>query len=325
MRYFGFLLVAASSIVLSPRNSIAQGVAGYPTKAIRVIVGAAPGGGTDLRARKFAHAISKNLGQQVVIDNRPGGGNTVGYGLVAQSAPDGYTLGAVTPSLTFSPALRSDLPYDPVKDFAPISLLTKAPFLLLAHPALPVKSVKELIALARARPGALDMGVGSSGSSTHLAAAYFASAADIRVTFIPYKGASQVSIDAISGQIHVFFSGIVSELPHVKSGRLRVLAVTSAGRSSVLPSVPTISEAGVRGYDVTVWHGWVAPARTPAAVVNRLNAELVKAVRSPDVAASLAEQGEEPAGGTPEQFRQLITAEIPRWSSVVKRSGMRVE
>lgn len=325
MRDFQILLVIAATIMSYPRFSFAQGVTDYPTKPVRVIVAAAPGGGTDSRARMYAQEMSKNLGQQVVIDNRPGGGNTIGYGLVAQSAPDGYTLGAVTPSLTFSPALRPDLPYDPLKDFAMISLATKAPFLLLAHPALPVKSVGELIALARRKPGALDMGVGSSGSSTHLAAAYFASAANIKVTLIPYKGVAQVTIDAIAGQIHVFFSGILTDWPHVKSGRLRALAVSSAERSSALPELPTISESGVRGYDVTVWHGWVAPARTPTAIVNKLSAELVRAVRSPDVAKRLVENGEVPVGSTPEQFQQVIAVEVPRWRKVVKDSGMRVE
>ncbi len=325
MRYFLILVVAPVTIALSPGFSFAQGVADYPAKPVRVIVASSPGGGIDTPARMLAQKLSENLNRQFVVENRPGAGNTIGYGLVAQSAPDGHTLGAVSVSLTYSPALRPDVLYHPVKDFVPISLVTKYPLLLVAHPALPVKSAKELIALARAKPGALDMGVGSSGSTTHLAAAYFASAANIKVTLIPYKGGGQVMVDLIAGQIHMFFGPVLPTLPHVKSGRLRALAVSSAERSSALPELPTISESGLRGYDMTAWHGWVAPAGTPPAIVRKLSAEIANAVKSPDVAKKMAEDGAEPIGSTPDQFRQLIAAEIPRWRKVVKDSGMRVE
>ncbi len=323
MRHFLILVVATATTAFPTRFSFAQGAANYPTRPVRVIVAVAPGGGTDLLARMLSQKLSETLKRQFVVENRAGGGNAIGYGFVAESAPDGYTLLAATPSLTFGPALRPDFP-DPIKGFAPISLVASFPFMLLMHPSLPVKSVKELIALARAKPGALDWGV-SSGSFSHLVAAYFVSAADIKVTFIPYKGTGQVLIDAIAGRVQAFFGNVLSYLPQVKSGRLRALAVSSAERSSALPELPTISESGVRGYDVSGWHGWVAPAGTPTAIVSKLSAEFAKAVRSPDVAKTLVRDGGNPIGSTPDQFRQLIAAEVPRWRKVVKDSRMRVE
>jgi tripartite-type tricarboxylate transporter receptor subunit TctC len=219
--------------------------------------------------------------------------------------------------------LRADFP-DPVKGFAPISIVASFPFMLLTHPALPAQSVKDLIALARSKPGALDWGV-SSGSFSHLAAAYFVSAANIKVTFIPYKGTGQVLIDALAGRVQAFFGNVLSYLPHVRLGRLRALAISSVERSSALPELPTISESGVPGYDANGWHGWVAPAGTPTAVVSKLSAELARVVRSPDLATTLVRDGGNPVGSTPEQFRQRIAAEVPRWRKVVKDSGMRVE
>ncbi len=325
MGYFQIVILIAATITLPLRFPFAQGVTDYPTKPVRVILASAPGTAVDVVGRLVAGKLSENLKRQFVVDNRPGAGGTIGMGLAAKSAPDGYTLLSVAPVFTFGPALRPDLPYDPVKDFVPIALVAKAPYLLVVHPSLPVKSAKELIALAKSKPGALDVGVGSSGSFTHLATAYFAFTAKIKVTIIPYKGSGQVMVDAIAGQIHMFFGSVLIALSHVKSGRLRALAVSSAERSSVLPELPTLSESGVRGYDVTFWNGWVAPAGTPAAIVSKLSAELGKAVKSPDVAKNLAEDGGEPVGSTPEQFEQLIATEVPRWRKVVRDSGMRVE
>ena len=318
------LITWLAVLVLPSSVSFGQGTGDYPAKPVRVIVPVAPGGGLDIAARLFAQKLSENLKRPFVIDNRAGAGSTIGTAFVAKSAPDGYTLLAAANGLTIAPALYPELAYDSVKDFAPISLASKSPFLLLAHPALPAKSVKELIALARSKPGALDMGV-ASGAGSHLAAAWFTTMANVKVTLIPYKGSGPVTVDTIAGQIHVFFGNVLTNLPHVKSGRLRALAVSGAERSAVLPELPTIAESGLRGYDVTAWTGWLAPAGTPPAIVGKLSAELARVVKSPDMASKLAEDGGEPVGSTPEQFRALIAAEIPRWRKVAAALGLRAE
>jgi tripartite-type tricarboxylate transporter receptor subunit TctC len=226
-------------------------------------------------------------------------------------------------AISLVPALRPDLPYDPRKDLAPISLVSKAPFLLLVHPSVPVKSVKDLIALARSRPGVLNMGV-ANGATTHLVSAYFTSLANIKVVLIPYKGSGQVMVDTISGQIEMLFANILASLPHVQSGRLRAIAVSTAERSSVLPDLPTIDESGVKGFDVSTWHAWFAPAGTPPAITRKLSAELSKAVKSPDLNQKLSGDGALPVGSDPDVLRKLLAVEVPRWRKVVKDSGMRV-
>lgn len=302
----------------------AQDAADYPNKPVRVIVASAPGGASDTQARLFAQKMSENLKRQFIIENRPGAGGTIGYGLAAKAPADGYTLLSVVPTLTFSPALHANLPYDPLKDFAPVSLAAKAPYLVLAHPALPVRSVKELVTLARAQPGAINIGA-TNGSPNHLAAAWFTAMANVRMTLIPYKGIGQVMVDTMAGEVQVMFGAVLISLPHVKNGKLRALAVSSAARSRVLPELPSIAEAGVHGYDMTTWHGWVAPAGAPAAIVNLLSAELAKAVRAADITRVLAEDGAEPVGSTPAEFRQLIADEVPRWRQIVRQIGMRME
>ncbi len=324
MRLIQILMPVMLMTALLMRFAFAQDFVDYPLKPVRVIVPTAPGGGIDIPARFLAQKLSESLQRPFVVDNRGGAGGLIGHGLVAKSAPDGYTLLAVAPLFTIAPALHPDLPYDSIKDFAPISLVTKGPFLLLVNAALPAKSVKELIALAKSRPGALDIGV-STGGGSHLAAAWFASLANMKVTLVPYKGTGPVTVDTLAGQLHMFFGNVLSNLSHVKSGRLRALAVSSAERTSVLPELPTIAESGVRGYDVTFWHGWIAPAGTPPAIVAKLNVELAKAVRSPDIVKRLAEDGAAPVASTPEAFQQLIALEIPRWRSVVRDAGIRLE
>jgi tripartite-type tricarboxylate transporter receptor subunit TctC len=225
---------------------------------------------------------------------------------------------------TVIPTLNPELP-DPIRGYEPISLVTKAPYLLLIHPSLPAKSPRDIIALARAKPGMLNMGVGSGASLTNLAARFFAIGAHINVAIIPYKGTGQTMIDAISGQIQGFFGNVLSVMPHVKSGRLRAIGVSSRERSSVFPGLPTIAESGVPGYDVTTWHGWLAPAGTPRAITNKLSAELARAVRAPDVAKTLAEDGGEPVGSTPDEFRRLIADEVPRWKKIIKDTNLKLE
>ncbi len=321
MRRFG-LIAAVAMLPLAPAH--AQNPSDYPAKPVRVIVPTATGAATDLLARILAQKLGERFRRSFVVENHTGAGYTLGYDLVAKAAPDGYTLMASSTALSFVPALRPDLPYDPVKDFESISLVSKAPFLLLVHPGLPVKSTRDLIALARSRPDAIAMGV-ANGSTTHLVSAWFIAAAQIRLTLVPYKGSGQVMVETIAGQIQSLFGNVLAALPYVKAGRLRALAVTTAERSAVLPELPAIAEAGVAGFDVSTWHGWLAPAGTPPAIVRKLSGELAAAVKSPDIAKKLAEDGGEPIGGSPERLRDLIAVEVPRWRKVVRDAGMRVE
>jgi len=322
----GWLIAALAATLLVPGAVFAQGSGeAYPARTVRVVIGLAPGGGTDLQARLFAQKLSENLGRPFVVENRTGAGGTIAYAQVAKSPPDGYTLMGVTSGYTITPAVYSKLPYDPVKDFAPISLVAQAPFLLLTHPSLPVRSVKDLLALARAKPAMLDCGSAGHGSSTHMAYELFRTMAGVNIAHIPYKGTGPALIDAMAGQVHMLFGNVLSSLTHVKTGRLRALAVTTAKRSMVLPDLPTVSESGVPGYENSTWFGLLAPAGTPAAVLNKLNAELVKASQSPDIVDRLAPDGGEPVGSTPEQFGRHLALEIARWRKVVKDAGMKVE
>lgn len=297
----------------------------YPAKAVRVVVGLAPGGGTDIQARLFAQKLTEYLGRSFIVDNRTGAGGTVAYNFVAKSPPDGYTLLAVASGYSITPAVYTKLPYDPIKDFAPISLAVDAPFLLLTHPSLPVKSLKELLALMRAKPGALDFGSAGYGSSTHMALALFTSLGKLQITHVPYKGTGPALTDSVAGQVHGLFANILSCLPYVKAGRLRALAVSSAKRSVVVPELPTIIESGVAGYVTTTWHGWLAPAGTQPVIINKLYAELTRAARSPDVGERLATDGGEAIGGSPEVFQRHIASEIARWRKVVRDANIKVE
>src|SRR5258706_1956546 len=311
---------------LAPAVAQAQsGAESYPAKPVRIVIGLAPGGGTDIQARLFAQKLSENFGRPFVVENRTGAGGTVAYSQVAKSPPDGYTLMGVTSGYTITPTVYGKLPYDPVKDFAPVSLVVQAPFLLLTHPALPVKTVKDLLAIARANPGMLDCATAGYGSSTHMAFELFRVTAGVKITAIPYKGTGPALVDGMAGQVHMLFGNVLSSLAHVKAGKLRALAVTTARRSAVLPELPTIAESGVPGYENSTWFGILAPAGTPAAAVSRLNAELVKISRSQDMVERLAPDGGEPVGSTPEQFARHLVTEIARWRVVVKDSGIRLD
>ena len=326
MRSSWFATVAVAAAALTSLAAYAQGPAdAYPAKPVRVVIGLAPGGGTDIQARLFAQKLSENMGRPFVVENRTGAGGTIAYALTAKSPPDGYTLLGVTSGYTITPAVYSKLPYDPVKDFAPISLVVQAPFLLLTHPSLPVRSVKDLLALARAKPSMLDCGSAGHGSSTHMAFELFRTLAGVKITHIPYKGTGPALVDAMAGQVHMLFGNVLSSLTHVKAGRLRALAVTTAQRSRVLPDLPTITESGVPGYENSTWFGLLAPAGTPAAVLGRLNSELVKASQSPDIVERIAPDGGEPVGSTPEEFGRHLAAEIVRWRKVVKDADIKIE
>ncbi len=298
----------------------------YPAKPIRIIVPFTPGGSTDIVARVVGQKLGEALGAQVIIDNRPGAGGTIGAELAAKAAPDGYTLlmGHIG-TLAVNPALYLKLPYDPVRDFAPISLTAVVPNLLVVHPSLPVKSVRELIALSRSRPGQLNYGSSGPGGTPYLAVEYLKMMAKLNIVQIPYKGAAPMIVDLMGGHLALTITGIPPLLPHVKSGRLRALAVATSQRLPLLPELPTIAEAALPGYEATSWYGLLAPAATPQNIIARLNAETVKAVRSPDVAARLAGEGAQPTAGTPEEFGAFIKSEIARWGKVIKAAGVTPE
>jgi tripartite-type tricarboxylate transporter receptor subunit TctC len=297
----------------------------YPVKPVRLVIGLAPGGATDIQARLFAQKLSESTGRTFIVENRAGAGGTIAYAQVAKSPPDGYTLMGISSGYTITPAVYAKLPYDPLRDFAPVSMVVQAPFLLLTHPSLPVKSVKDLLALAKAKPGTLDAASAGHGSSTHMAFELFRTMADVKITHIPYKGTGPALVDGMSGQVHMLFGNVLSTMTHVKAGRLRALAVTTAARSKVLPNLPTVGESGVPGYENSTWFGVLVPAGTPPAVIAKLNSELIKASQSPEIVERIAPDGGEPVGSTPEQLGRHIATEIARWRKVVNAAGISLQ
>jgi tripartite-type tricarboxylate transporter receptor subunit TctC len=294
----------------------------YPAKPVRLVVGQAPGGATDVVARLVAPKLGEQLGQSVVVENRTGAAGSIGATFVAKSPADGYNLLVVSSSYAINPSLYSDLPFDPVKDLAPVTLIAEAPFLLVVHPSMPVRSVKDLVALAKARPGTLDFGSGGNGSSGHLAGELFKYLAHVDLVHVPYKGAGPALVDVIAGQIHMTFGSVLSSLGYVKNGRLRALGVTGPKRSSGAPDLPTIAEAGVKGYQTTTWYGLLAPANTPAAIIGRLSGDMKKAVESPDVKNKILNDGAEPEGSTPKQFQDHLASEMKRAADIIRRAGV---
>jgi tripartite-type tricarboxylate transporter receptor subunit TctC len=299
---------------------------GYPTRPVRMIVPFPPGGGNDILARTVGNRLTEVVGQQVVVDNRGGAGGLIGAQLAATAIPDGYTifLGSVG-NLAQIPALKSDLPYHPLKDFAAVSLLATSAFVLAVHPAVPAKSVKELIALAKASPGKLNYASAGPGSSLHMAAELFKHATATDIVHVPYKGANPALTDLMSGRVQLIFSTMPPVLPHVKSGKLRGLGVTTAKRASAAPELPTIAESGVANFEVANWQGIVVPVKTPKPVVQKLNRDLIATLQLPGMTESLAAQGLEPAGGTPDTFAALIKREIAKYTQVVKAAAIRVD
>jgi tripartite-type tricarboxylate transporter receptor subunit TctC len=290
---------------------------------VRVIVPFAAGGPNDIIVRLVAQKLAASLGQPFLVENRAGAGGNIGTDYVAKSAPDGYTLLSVGPGSLIINPLMGKVPYDTERDFAPIALMARAPNALVAHPSLAAHSVKELIALARARPGAINYGSGGNGSTPHLAAALFAAMAGVELTHVPYKGTAPATADLIGGQVQIAFLGIPAVLPHVRSGKLRVLAVTGLQRSAELPDVPTVDESGVAGYEVNPWYGLLAPVGTPRAIVARLGAETTRVVRAAEMREKLAGQGAEAVGGTPEEYAAVIRADTATWTRVVGQAGLR--
>jgi tripartite-type tricarboxylate transporter receptor subunit TctC len=316
-------VVAIVALALAATGAAAQT---YPAKPVRFIVPFAAGGGSDLVARTVAQKITEALGQPVVVDNRAGAAGTIGAEVAAKSPPDGYTLllGSNGP-LAINPSLYAKLPYDAARDFAPVSLVTVMPFVLVVHPALPVKSVKELIALAKARPNQLNYGSPGNGSTTHLANELLKSMTGMQITHVPYKGVAPAATDLISGQVQMMSGDLSTLLPHVRSGRMRALAVTSAKRSSLLPDLPTVSEAGVRGYDASGWFGVLVPAATPPAIVERLNGAITKGLAAPDARERLGALGGEIAANTPAQFGAHIKNEAAKWGKLIRQLGLKAD
>ncbi len=317
------ILRSAIFAVLALAAGLAQSQQ-YPTKPVRIIAPFAPGGGTDFIARLIAQKLTERLGHQVIVENKPGAGGNLGAEFAVKSAPDGYTLLLVAGSYTVNPSLYK-LSFDPVNDITPVVQLSQGPFVVAVHPSVPANSLKELIELARRQPDKLSYASAGSGSITHLASELFLDMAKIKIVHIPYKGTGPALNDTIAGSTQLIFGSVSTTLQFIKSGRLRGLAVTTPRRISALPDLPTVAEAGVPGYEVVLWHGLVAPKGVPRPIVDRLNREANEVLKAKDMGDLLATDGVAPAGGTPEQFRAVIKADIERWRGVVKQANIKVD
>jgi tripartite-type tricarboxylate transporter receptor subunit TctC len=298
----------------------------YPSRPVRLIVPYAPGGGADTVARLVARRVSDTIGQTVVIENRGGAGSIIGTDMVAKAEPDGYTLllGQSGP-ISINPAVYKDLRYDPIKDFAPITMTTAYPYILAVNAKLPVKSLQEFVTLAKSKPGALNYGTTGIGAANHLVTELFSSKAGLKMTHIPYRGTALAVADLIGGQVTMVFSDPVSVLPHLQAGTLRGLAVTSAQRSPVAPELPTIAESGYPGFEALAWHGILAPAKTPPNVINKLHGEIVKALQHPETKDVLVKQAMQPVGSTPEEFAAFIKQDIAIWKAVATEADVSVK
>ncbi|MCW5576902.1 MAG: tripartite tricarboxylate transporter substrate binding protein [Burkholderiales bacterium] len=296
----------------------------YPAKTVRVIVPFAPGGGSDFIARQIAPPLTKAMGQQFVVDNRPGAGSTLGSEIALKSPPDGYTLLLISGSYTTSPSLYKNLKYDPLNDMASVIQTENGPYVVTVHPSLPAKTVKELVAIAKSKPGQLNYASTGNGGITHLSAELFALRTGIKITHIPYKGTGPGVIDTIAGNTQMMIAAVSAVIGHMQNGRLRGLAVSSPKRLPALPDIPTVMENGIK-YQVNNWHGVIAPKGTPKTVIDRLNAEINKAVKEPEFARRIAQDGLEPAGGTPEEFYTLLKREVAEWAEVVKAANVRAD
>ena len=309
-------------VLLASLHSFAQS---YPGKPIRLVLPYPPGGGTDVIARPLAQKLTEYLGQQVIVDNRGGANGNIGMEFVAKSPPDGYTLlFALNGQYAINPSLYPKLPYDPVKDYAPISLLANAPYVLVVHPALPARSVPQFLALVKARPGQLAYSSSGSGSGAHLCSELLRSLAHVEMTHVPYKGAGPALPDLIAGQVQLSFVTYTASGPHIKSGRLRALGVTTAKRSPTLPDLPAVAET-VPGYEYAVWYGFSAPAGTPGEIVAKLNGEVLRVLGAPDFRSRITTEAVATIGSTPEEFGTFIKSEIARWAKVVRDSGAKVD
>jgi len=304
---------------------IAYAQSDYPHKPIRIVVPVAPGGGTDFTARLIGQKLAEAWGQSVIVDNRPGAAGNLGVEIVSKAQPDGYTLVMPITSFSINPSLYAKLPFDTVRDFAPVVLAASAPLLLVINPGVPAQSVKDLVALAKAKPGAMNYANSGSGTTAHLAGELFKRMAGVDIVSIAYKGGGPAVIDLIAGQVQIYFSTIPAALQQVKAGRLRALAVTSTKRVPELPDMPTVSESGLPGFEVVGWFGLFAPAGTPKPAIARLNTEIVRILNAPESRERLSGHGLIPGGGTPDELGRFLQAEIAKWRKLIKETGIRVE
>jgi tripartite-type tricarboxylate transporter receptor subunit TctC len=321
-----FSAVKFSAIALSFAIVAAANAAAYPDKPIRMLVGFAAGGGTDTTARAIGGPLSDALGQQIIVDNRPGAAGNIAADITAHSVPDGYTIlmGTIA-ALAINPSLYEKLPFDPIKDFEPISLAVSSMNVLVVHPSVAAKNVKELIALAKAQPGKLTYGSSGVGGAGHLAGVLFDQLAGTKMIHVPYKGGAPAMIALVSGEVNLVFATAETAVPQVKAGKIRALGVTTAKRSALLPDLPTIAEGGLPGYEANNWYGLLAPAKTPAAIIERLNREVVKVLNMPKVKEQLFRSGLDASPSTPKEFSAYIKSEMAKWSKVVKASGAKAE
>jgi len=325
---FSHPCVALAALLASAAPSaLAQppGMADFPTKPIRLVVPFPPGGGTDITARTIAQKLTERWGQQVVVDNRPGANGTIGVDITAKSAPDGYTVAMISSSHAVNVSLYAKLPYDLIRDLAPVTQATAQPYALVINPSVAARSVKELVALAKAKPGTLNYGSSGAGGLSHLSGALLGSLAGVSLTHIPYKGGALAMNDVIAGQIQMLFGTLLLTNPHVKAGRLRSLAVTTAKRAPSAPDLPTMMEAGVPGYQVAQWYGIIAPVKVPPAIVDRLSREIARGLHEPDVKPRLAADGSDAVGNTPAEFGAHIRSEVAKWAKIINQVGLRVE
>lgn len=324
-RLLSALGAATAASLLLCASPVAWAQPAYPTKPITMLVPFPPGGPTDLVARVLAKQMSDQMGQNIVIDNRPGANGNIAAVAVARAPADGYTLLYNTSSITLSPALYKNLTYDVVRDFAPIALTAVVPLALVVHPSIPANNVKEFIAYAKANPGKLSYGSAGNGNVTHLGAFQFVQANGISAVHVPYKGSAPADMDLAGGQIQFMTDTVNSVMSFVRDKRMKMLAVTTAKRMSLFPDVPTLAESGMPGFEVGAWQGIMAPAGTPRAVIDRLNTEIVKALQSQEVRSKLAVQGAEPLGSTPDEYGAYVRNELVRWAGVVKATGVTIE
>lgn len=314
--------MACVLLALTAGGSSAQS---YPSKALRLLIGFSAGGGADVVARALAPRLIESLGQQVIVDNRPGANGMIAAELAAKAVPDGHTLLVAPGNYVFAQAMDAKLPLDMTTAFAPVSLLAETPLLAAIHPSMPVKGIQQLIALAKSQPGKLSYASGGIGGSGHLAVELFRSFTHVQMVHVPYKGNGAAIADLVGGQVPLCFCTLPSVLSHVKSGRLRALAVTTARRSISAPDIPTIAEAGVPGYEMSQWYGLLAPAGVSAPVIERLNAEVARALKHPELRTRFTAEGAEPAGSSPQEFGTFYKAEVTRWTRVVQKAGIRSE
>ncbi|MGQ0752275.1 MAG: Bug family tripartite tricarboxylate transporter substrate binding protein [Betaproteobacteria bacterium] len=316
--YFASIVLLCASATVAAQN--------YPTRPVRMMVPFPAGGGSDTMGRIIGGKLSERLGQQFVVENRPGAAGSIGAEIAARAPADGYMilLGS-TSELVQYPNVNPKVPYDPLRDFAPIGLIGTIPMVLVVHPSLPVRNVRELIALAKGRPGEINFGSAGQGATTHLAVELFILIANVKLTHIPYKGSPQAVTDLVAGNVQLGIPTMPAALPFIKSGRVKVLGVTTAKRASNLPDVPTLSEAGVKGYEAALWTGLLGPAGIPGPIISRLNGEIAKIVELKDVQEALARQGAEAQTSTPQEFAAFLKSEYAKWARVVKESGIRIQ